>query len=270
MERLAIQIDDRMTVTIESTDVRELVKNASFWSELPRSCPTCGMTVQFMFRNPQDNEYYGMQCTGSPKHETNFGIYKDSAKGLYYKREWHEAFGGQDADGNYTGGGATEPFKGFPANPVGMTLGDMVSGKQLNMIKAIARNLQIDADTECSAMMSIMADALSKNAASEFIKYLQACETGVYTAATKNAVPALVPQPSPAAPPPTAPSPAPQPVAVPTPVAAPVPAFVPPPPVPASVPAVFVPAPAPTPGPSPLQQAITAQQPAASDDDIPF
>ena len=74
-QKLSIRVSDRITLTLESADMRELVRTGSFWSELPSQCPICQAPVQLMYRNPQDNEYFGMQCTGPTKHETNFGIH---------------------------------------------------------------------------------------------------------------------------------------------------------------------------------------------------
>lgn len=62
---------------------------------------------------------------------------------------------------------------GFPTEPVARNLGELVTAKQLGMIRAIARELRINADEECSSVMNCRADELSKAAASSFIKHLQ-------------------------------------------------------------------------------------------------
>jgi len=41
------------------------------------------------------------------------------------------------------------------------------------MIRALARELRIDADEECNSVMTCRTDELSKGAASSFIKHLQ-------------------------------------------------------------------------------------------------
>ncbi len=61
---------------------------------------------------------------------------------------------------------------GFPANPVAKSLSDLVTAKQLGMIRAIAREINIDADAECNTVMSCRTDELSKRAASGFIQHL--------------------------------------------------------------------------------------------------
>ena len=61
----------------------------------------------------------------------------------------------------------------FPSEPVAMSLGELVTAKQLGMIRALARELQLDADEECNTVMNCNSDALSKKAASAFIGHLQ-------------------------------------------------------------------------------------------------
>lgn len=58
-------------------------------------------------------------------------------------------------------------------NPVAKSLGDMVTGKQLNMIRMLAREADIDAERECSKMMRCGVTELSKRAASDLIEHLQ-------------------------------------------------------------------------------------------------
>ena len=62
---------------------------------------------------------------------------------------------------------------GFPANPVATSLMDLVTAKQLGMIRAISREIGIEADEECQTVLSCKTDELSKKAASAFIQHLQ-------------------------------------------------------------------------------------------------
>jgi hypothetical protein len=62
---------------------------------------------------------------------------------------------------------------GFPSNPVARTLGDLVTAKQLGMIRAIAREIGVDPDEECNEVMNCKTDELSKKAASSLIQHLQ-------------------------------------------------------------------------------------------------
>lgn len=61
----------------------------------------------------------------------------------------------------------------FPANPIAKSLSDLVTAKQLGMIRAIAREIGIDPDEECNSVMQCRTDELSKRAASSFIQHLQ-------------------------------------------------------------------------------------------------
>lgn len=62
---------------------------------------------------------------------------------------------------------------GFPANPVATSLMDLVTAKQLGMIRAISREIGIEAEEECQTVLSCKTDELSKKAASAFIQHLQ-------------------------------------------------------------------------------------------------
>lgn len=62
---------------------------------------------------------------------------------------------------------------GFPSNPIAKSLSDLVTAKQLGMIRAIAREIGIDAEEECNNAMQCKPDELSKKAASSFIQHLQ-------------------------------------------------------------------------------------------------
>jgi len=61
----------------------------------------------------------------------------------------------------------------FPTDPVAKSLGDLVTAKQLGMIRAIAREIGINPDEECTSVMNCTTDELSKRAASQFIQHLQ-------------------------------------------------------------------------------------------------
>ncbi len=62
---------------------------------------------------------------------------------------------------------------GFPANPIAKSLSDLVTAKQLGMIRAISREIGIDADEESNKVMNCRTDELSKRAASSLIQHLQ-------------------------------------------------------------------------------------------------
>lgn len=73
-------------------------------------------------------------------------------------------------------GGTISPNDGgdeFPSNPIALSLGDLVTAKQLGMIRALARELGIDPDEECNTVMQCNTDELTKRAASSLIQHLQ-------------------------------------------------------------------------------------------------
>lgn len=92
-----------------------------------------------------------------------FGIARD-----LYKREFDAFERDETAE--------TETSK-FPADPVAKTLSDMVTTKQLGMIRAIARERNLDADAECSSVMNCKVGELSRRAASSLIDHLQGLES---------------------------------------------------------------------------------------------
>lgn len=62
---------------------------------------------------------------------------------------------------------------GMISDPVAGFIGDMVTGKQLGMIRAIAREGGLDAEQECSQLHHCRIEELSKRAASDLIEHLQ-------------------------------------------------------------------------------------------------
>jgi len=75
--------------------------------------------------------------------------------------------------------------QGVPAEtrPIGdsvaKSLGDMITSKQLAMIRGIAREASVDAEAECSQTMHCGIDELSKRAASDLIEHLQNIQRAV-------------------------------------------------------------------------------------------
>ena len=66
-----------------------------------------------------------------------------------------------------------EAAAAFPADPVAKTLAEMVTTKQLGLIRAVAREVAIDADKECLEMLNCRVSELSRRAASAFIDHLR-------------------------------------------------------------------------------------------------
>lgn len=67
----------------------------------------------------------------------------------------------------------TDNGGGYPTNPIARSLSDLVTAKQLGMIRAIAREIGVDPDEECNSVMHCKTDELSKKAASSLIQHLQ-------------------------------------------------------------------------------------------------
>jgi hypothetical protein len=64
----------------------------------------------------------------------------------------------------------------FPRDPLAKSMADLVTPKQLGMIRALARNAALDPDQECQSVMKCKTEELSKRAASTFIDHLKRCE----------------------------------------------------------------------------------------------
>jgi len=90
-----------------------------------------------------------------------FGIARE-----LYKKEFDEI---AEAEGSDDAGDTHR----VNSDPVARSLGDMVTAKQLGMIRSIGRNSEIDVDAECREMMRCSVEELSKRAASDLIDHLQ-------------------------------------------------------------------------------------------------
>ena len=61
----------------------------------------------------------------------------------------------------------------FPRDPLAKSMSDLVTPKQLGMIRALAREAGVEAETECQSMLRCRTEELSKRAASSFIDHLK-------------------------------------------------------------------------------------------------
>lgn len=73
----------------------------------------------------------------------------------------------------HQGSAVSNDVDGFPTNPIAGSLSELVTAKQLGMIRAIGRELGIDPDDECSDLMDCKTGELSRRAASSLIQHLQ-------------------------------------------------------------------------------------------------
>jgi hypothetical protein len=61
----------------------------------------------------------------------------------------------------------------FPRDPLAKSMADLVTPKQLGMIRALAREAAVDVEEECQNVLRCKTDELSKRAASSFIDHLK-------------------------------------------------------------------------------------------------
>lgn len=69
-------------------------------------------------------------------------------------------------------GGAAQPGT-MPRDPLAKSMADLVTPKQLGMIRALAREAGVDPEEECQSVLRCKTDELSKRAASSFIDHLK-------------------------------------------------------------------------------------------------
>lgn len=72
----------------------------------------------------------------------------------------------------------------FPRDPLAKTMADLVTPKQLGMIRALAREANVDVEAECQAVLRCRTEELSKRAASSFIDHLKNMQQEAGDAAT--------------------------------------------------------------------------------------
>ncbi|MDQ3817244.1 MAG: Rad52/Rad22 family DNA repair protein [Acidobacteriota bacterium] len=65
----------------------------------------------------------------------------------------------------------------FPRDPLAKSMADLVTPKQLGMIRALAREAGVDVEEECQSTLRCKTDELSKRAASSFIDHLKGLQT---------------------------------------------------------------------------------------------
>jgi len=63
--------------------------------------------------------------------------------------------------------------RNVPQNPIATNMGDMITGRQLGMIRALAREAGVNYEEETAKLMNCKTDELSKRAASFLITHLQ-------------------------------------------------------------------------------------------------
>lgn len=75
----------------------------------------------------------------------------------------------------------------FPRDPLAKSMADLVTPKQLGMIRALAREAGVDMDEECQQAMRVRTEELSKRAASSFIDHLKGLQNNQQTFEVRRA-----------------------------------------------------------------------------------
>ncbi|HYP00729.1 MAG TPA: Rad52/Rad22 family DNA repair protein, partial [Pyrinomonadaceae bacterium] len=70
------------------------------------------------------------------------------------------------------------PQNEFPRDPLAKSMSDLVTPKQLGMIRALAREAGVDVEEECQQALRCRTEELSKKAASSFIDHLKNLQGG--------------------------------------------------------------------------------------------
>lgn len=78
----------------------------------------------------------------------------------------------RESDVIETQGAGPQPGE-FPRDPLAKSMADLVTPKQLGMIRALAREAGVDHDEESQSVMRVRTEELSKRAASTFIDHLK-------------------------------------------------------------------------------------------------
>ncbi len=143
------------------------------WSHAVRDIKQIGDTVAVIVAITIDGVTREGVGTGTADNET--GIKKaehDALKRAAIKfgiaRELYQ----RESDVIEKTGGAA-PASEFPRDPLAKSMADLVTPKQLGMIRALGREAGVEIDEECQAVMRCKTDELSKRAASSFIDHLK-------------------------------------------------------------------------------------------------
>lgn len=70
------------------TDLKDAIELAVFFGSIPEKCPECQSEVQFRhYTTKSKHTYWGLECGGSPKHQTIFHWQKDENGGDAYLKD---------------------------------------------------------------------------------------------------------------------------------------------------------------------------------------
>jgi hypothetical protein len=156
------------------------------WSHSVRSIQQIGETVAVIASITIDG--VTREGIGTGSSESEMGIKKaehDALKRAAVKfgiaRELYQ----RESEVIERQGGSSEGAQ-FPRDPLARSMADLVTPKQLGMIRALAREAGVDADEECTGVLGCKTEELSKRAASSFIDHLKN-STGAAAAGMRRA-----------------------------------------------------------------------------------
>lgn len=96
---LKIKIGSKSLEITGEGDNKQVIKNFSFWSQLPDKCGLCkSNNMALNYRSPKGNDYYGLKCLDCGA-DLNFGQYKQGG-GFFLRSDegWKVWNGMQHAD----------------------------------------------------------------------------------------------------------------------------------------------------------------------------
>lgn len=94
---LEVSFGKASKATVTGSSIREAIKKAQVFAEIPDACPVCGLGTRLEYRVAQDYEFYEVRCEGQVSngslefHVSQLGVFKDDPRELYYKQseEWN-------------------------------------------------------------------------------------------------------------------------------------------------------------------------------------
>ncbi len=108
---------------------------------------------------------------GISPDDTEKGIKNAESSALIEAAEKFGVMG--DPNRNSSANRAVSTSVNLPSNPLAVSLMDLVTAKQLGIIRTISKETGINADKECESIFDCQTGELSREAATAFIEYLQ-------------------------------------------------------------------------------------------------
>lgn len=92
------------TMTFESEDPKAIIKESSFFAELPDVCPVCGLGLYLHYHKAtkanKSYDYYELHCQGRPQHRSTFGQHADGGTLFYKSKDWETWYANESNGGD--------------------------------------------------------------------------------------------------------------------------------------------------------------------------